>query len=75
MTINGVAQIALYFAVLLALVKPLGWYMAKVYEGRCCGLDRIFSPIERLIYRMCKVDPAEDMQYFSPKPAAMKAAE
>ena len=63
MTINGVAQIALYFAVLLALVKPLGWYMAKVYEGRCCGLDRIFSPIERLIYRMCKVDPAEDMTW------------
>jgi potassium-transporting ATPase potassium-binding subunit len=63
MTFNGVAQIALYFAVLLALVKPLGWYMAKVYEGRSCGLDRIFSPIERLIYRMCKIDPAEEMTW------------
>ncbi|HEU4505106.1 MAG TPA: potassium-transporting ATPase subunit KdpA, partial [Nitrospira sp.] len=45
------------------LAKPLGWYMAQVYEGRSCGLDRIFSPIERLIYRMCKIDPAQDMTW------------
>jgi potassium-transporting ATPase potassium-binding subunit len=63
MTINGMAQIALYFAVLLALVKPLGWYMARVYQGRSCGLDRIVSPIERLIYRLCKIDPADDMTW------------
>ena len=31
MTINGLAQIGLYFLVLVALVKPLGWYMARVY--------------------------------------------
>ena len=33
MTANGVIQIGLYFLVLLALVKPLGAYMARVYEG------------------------------------------
>ena len=38
MTINGLVQIGLYFVVLLALAKPLGWYMARVYEGQPCGL-------------------------------------
>jgi potassium-transporting ATPase potassium-binding subunit len=63
MTLNGLTQLLCYFVVLLGLAKPLGWYMAQVYEGRSCGLDRIFSPIERLIYRMCKIDPAEEMTW------------
>ncbi len=41
MTLNGLVQIMFYFIVLLGLAKPLGWYMARVYEGRACGLDRI----------------------------------
>ena len=32
MTVNGWVQIVLFFGVLVALVKPLGWYMARVYE-------------------------------------------
>ena len=63
MTLNGLSQVLLYFVVLIGLAKPLGWYMAQVYEGRSCGLDRIFSPIERLIYRLCKVDSAGDMSW------------
>jgi K+-transporting ATPase ATPase A chain len=63
MTLNGLTQVLLYFIVLLGLAKPLGWYMAQVYEGRSCGLDRILSPIERLIYRLCKIDPASDMNW------------
>ncbi|HXV80200.1 MAG TPA: potassium-transporting ATPase subunit KdpA [Candidatus Binatia bacterium] len=63
MTLNGLTQVLFYFVVLLGLAKPLGWYMAQVYEGRSCGLDRIFSPIERLLYRLCKVDPARDMSW------------
>lgn len=63
MTLNGLTQVLFYFVVLLGLTKPLGWYMAQVYEGRSCGLDRIFSPIERLLYRLCKIDPARDMSW------------
>jgi len=63
MTLNSLTQVVFYFVVLLGLAKPLGWYMAQVYEGRPCGLDRILSPIERLIYRLCKVDPAEDLNW------------
>ncbi len=61
MTINGLVQIGLYFVVLLALVKPLGWYMARVYEGQPCGLDRVVGPLERLIYRLCGVRQSEEM--------------
>ena len=63
MTINGPVQIGLYFAVLLALVKPLGWYMARVYEGQPCGLDRVIGPLERLIYRLCGVRETEEMDW------------
>jgi K+-transporting ATPase ATPase A chain len=48
-------QIGLYFAVLLALVKPLGAYMARVYEGGRTGLEPIFGGVERLFYRFCGV--------------------
>ena len=63
MTMNGIAQIVFYFIVLLGLAKPLGWYMARVYEGRPCGVDKIFSPVERLIYRLCAVRPSDEMDW------------
>ena len=40
MTANGWLQIGLFLGLLVALAKPLGWYMARVYEGKPCGLDR-----------------------------------
>ena len=55
MTFNGVLQLLLYMVVLLALAKPLGRYMARVYEGQPTGLDRVCGPLERLIYRLCGV--------------------
>jgi K+-transporting ATPase ATPase A chain len=55
MTFNGLLQLLLYMVVLLALAKPLGRYMAQVYEGQPTGLDRVFGPLERLIYRLCGV--------------------
>jgi len=63
MTINGLVQIGLYFSVLLALVKPLGWYMARVYEGQPCGLDRVVGPLERIVYRLCGVRQTEEMDW------------
>jgi K+-transporting ATPase ATPase A chain len=52
MTLNGWLQLALYMVVLIALAKPLGWYMARVYEGQSVGLNSILGPFERLLYRM-----------------------
>ena len=61
MTANGVLQLVLYLVVLLALAKPLGAYMARVYEGRPCGLDRVLGWLERLVYRLSGVRADEEM--------------
>jgi K+-transporting ATPase ATPase A chain len=63
MTINGYLQLIFYLVVLIALAKPLGWYMARVYEGQSTGLDRVLGPLERLIYRLSGVRAAEEMDW------------
>jgi potassium-transporting ATPase potassium-binding subunit len=52
MSWQGWAQIALYFAVLTALAKPLGAYMARVYEGERVWLEKPLGWMERLIYKL-----------------------
>src|SRR6267378_6898018 len=47
----------------LGLAKPLGAYMARVYEGRGCGLDRVLGWLERLIYRLAGVRADEEMTW------------
>jgi len=61
MTFNGYFQLGLYLVVLLALAKPLGGFMARVYTGQSSGLDRVLGPLERLIYRLCGVRAEEEM--------------
>ena len=63
MTTNAFLQLAFYVVVLVALVKPLGTFMARVYENKPCGLDKILGPLERLIYRLCGVDPTAEMSW------------
>jgi K+-transporting ATPase ATPase A chain len=63
MTANAWTQIVLYIGVLLALAYPLGLYMARVYEGRPCGLDRVLGPVERLIYRACGRSATDEMSW------------
>ena len=57
------AQIFFYLVVLLALAKPLGSFMARVYQGQRTFLDRVLQPVERLIYRLAGVDPAQEMNW------------
>jgi K+-transporting ATPase ATPase A chain len=59
----GWAQIGLYVLVLLLLAKPLGSFMAAVYDGRAMRAQRIGGPLERLIYRGAGVDAAHDMSW------------
>jgi K+-transporting ATPase ATPase A chain len=67
MTTNGVVQLVLFVAVLVALVKPLGWFIARVLEGKpgTCplGLGVVVGPVERMIYRVCgvKVDASGEV--------------
>jgi K+-transporting ATPase ATPase A chain len=63
MTAYGIVQILLYMAVLLVFVKPLGSYMAKVYQGEPFGLNRVLGPVERMIYRMLGITPEGEMHW------------
>src|SRR5262245_62218453 len=63
MTTFGVLQLVLYLVVLIALVKPLGWYMARVYRGEPCGLDRIFGWLERGLYRLAGTKADAEMTW------------
>jgi len=63
MSANGLLQIALFLGVLIALAKPLGWYMARVYEGKLPAFVRWISPIENLFYRLCGVDSKQEMRW------------
>jgi potassium-transporting ATPase potassium-binding subunit len=63
MTANGILQIGLYLAVLLACVKSLGLYIAKVYSGRAPYLEFAVRPLERLLYRICGVDKGIEMTW------------
>ncbi len=62
-TLNGFVQIAIYLVVLIALAKPLGAFMARVYDGKATLLDPLMCPLERRIYRVCGVRPEEGMTW------------
>ena len=63
MTANGLLQLALYLGVLLLLVKPLGSYMARVYEGEALMVGKLLGPVERLCYRLAGVAPDLEMTW------------
>jgi K+-transporting ATPase ATPase A chain len=63
MSASGIFQIILYFALLLALVRLLGSYMARVYQGEPGGLRRFLGPLEKRIYRLGGVNLEEEMSW------------
>jgi len=63
MTWSGWLQILVYFGALVALTKPLGWYMARVYQGQSTGLDRVLGPVERFLYRLFGIRQNEEMDW------------
>jgi K+-transporting ATPase ATPase A chain len=63
MNIYSWLQLIVYMIVLMALSKPLGSFMAKVYQGDHTFLDPVMRPIERLVYRLSGVDPAREMDW------------
>ena len=63
MTSIGLLQIFLFFLILLALTKPIGAYMAHVFEGERTFLHPVVRPLERLVYRICGVDEAAEQHW------------
>jgi K+-transporting ATPase ATPase A chain len=63
LTEMGIAQIAAFIFLLLILVKPLGWYMVQVYEGKSYRLNHLGGLFEKLIYRFCGIRPNQEMNW------------
>jgi K+-transporting ATPase ATPase A chain len=63
MTANGILQIVLYFAVLLALTKPMGAFMKKVFAGERTFLHPVLRPVEVAVYKVCKIDEAAEQRW------------
>ncbi|HTP84431.1 MAG TPA: potassium-transporting ATPase subunit KdpA [Alphaproteobacteria bacterium] len=63
MTANGWLQIAIYCVLILAVTKPLGAYMARVFEGERTFLSPVLGPIERAIYAVCGVNEREEQHW------------
>jgi K+-transporting ATPase ATPase A chain len=70
MSFNGFLQLAVYVLVLLAITKPIGIYMTKVFSGEKTFMSRILGSIERLIYKLCRVDATTE-QHWTTYTAAM----
>jgi potassium-transporting ATPase potassium-binding subunit len=65
MTYLDMLQILFYLCVLTLLVKPLGLYMARVFEGKPHTLIYILQPIEKIIYRICGINSDDQMNWKS----------
>jgi K+-transporting ATPase ATPase A chain len=63
MTAQSFLQIFIYVVTLLALTKPLGAYMARVYQGESVGLNHWFAGVEKLFYRLSGVKPDQEMRW------------
>ena len=63
MTLNGWLQIFLFLALILAVTKPLGVFMTRLFSGERTLLDPVLRPIERLLYRVTGVDEKQEMKW------------
>ncbi len=63
MTANGWLQIAVFLALILAVTKPMGVFMARVFNRERTFLDPVLRPVERLLYRLTGVDETHEMRW------------
>ncbi len=63
MTLNGWLQILLFFVIIVAVTKPLGLFMTHVFNREKTFLDPVLRPIERLIYRLTRVNEEREMKW------------
>ncbi|MET3840307.1 potassium-transporting ATPase subunit KdpA [Bradyrhizobium sp. OAE829] len=65
MTVIGWIQIFLYCAIVVALVKPLGWYMTRVFNGESTFLSPVLRPVERGLYWIGGVDEKREQHWLT----------
>ncbi|MBV8082297.1 MAG: potassium-transporting ATPase subunit KdpA [Candidatus Eremiobacteraeota bacterium] len=61
MNFTGWMQAVFFFVIVALITRPLGLYMAHVFEGGRTWLTPVFAPVERAFYRICRIDPAKEM--------------
>jgi K+-transporting ATPase ATPase A chain len=64
LTAIGWLQAGVFFLIILAVTKPLGLYMARVFAGERTWFSPVFVPLERLIYRLCGVREDQEMTWY-----------
>jgi K+-transporting ATPase ATPase A chain len=65
MTFNGWLQIALFGAIIVAITRPFGGYMTRVFEGERTWLKPVLGPVERVIYRICGVEEKTEQHWLT----------
>src|SRR5690349_22855903 len=65
MTLNGWIQIAIFSAIIIAITKPVGGYMTRVFNGERSLLSPILHPLERGVYWLCGVDENEEQHWIT----------
>src|SRR5262245_30523623 len=63
MTTNGTLQILVYFAIIVLIAKPVGTYIAKVFEGETTLFHRVLGWLERGTYKLLGIDAEHDMKW------------
>jgi K+-transporting ATPase ATPase A chain len=63
MTTNGIVQLAILFLAVLAVTKPLGVFMVRIFSGERTLAGRLLGPVERFIYRLCRVDAGNEQRW------------
>ncbi len=63
MTANGLLQIAVFFVIILALTKPMGSFMAKLFEGQKTFLHSVLRPLETLIYKLAGINETTEQRW------------
>jgi K+-transporting ATPase ATPase A chain len=63
MTSNGLLQLLVYLVLLVAVTPPLGIYMTRIFAGERTLLTPVLRPLERLIYRICRIDEGEEQHW------------
>jgi len=65
MSVYGWIQAGVFFALVVLLTKPVGLYMARVFQGERTFMSPLLGPIERGFYRLCRIDPDIEMNWLS----------
>jgi K+-transporting ATPase ATPase A chain len=61
--LSSLLQYTIFLIIVVALVKPVGGYLTRVFNGEKTALDLVLRPVERLIYKLARVDPEQEMDW------------